>query len=91
MPAATLRALAGPVILGEEEALEEVVWACLPKITRDIWQHTPHRMYSAEAEVGGSGHDQTSIRCAFCNEMNALLPCRPKMTALIGTMLGNRC
>ena len=53
VPAATLRALAGPVIPGEEEALEEVVWACLPKITRDIWQQTPHRMYSAEAEVGG--------------------------------------
>ena len=34
------------------QALEEVVWACLPKITRDIWQQTPHRMYSAEAEVG---------------------------------------
>ena len=33
------------------QALEEVVWACLPKITRDIWQQTPHRMYSAEAEV----------------------------------------
>ena len=51
VPAQTLKKLAGPVILGEEEGLEEVVWACLPKITRDIWQQTPHRMYSAEAEV----------------------------------------
>lgn len=51
VPAQTLKKLAGPVILGEEEALEEVIWACLPKITRDIWQQTPHRMYSAEAEV----------------------------------------
>ena len=51
VPAQTLKKLAGPVILDEEEALEEVIWACLPKITRDIWQQTPHRMYSAEAEV----------------------------------------
>jgi len=51
VPAQTLKKLAGPVIMGEEEALEEVIWACLPKITRAIWQQTPHRMYSAEAEV----------------------------------------
>lgn len=51
VPAQTLKKLAGPVIMGEEEGLEEVIWACLPKITRDIWQQTPHRMYSAEAEV----------------------------------------
>ena len=51
VPAQTLKKLAGPVILDEEEGLEEVIWACLPKITHDIWQQTPHRMYSAEAEV----------------------------------------
>jgi len=51
VPAQTLKKLAGPVIMGEEEGLEEVIWACLPKITRAIWQQTPHRMYSAEAEV----------------------------------------
>jgi hypothetical protein len=53
VPAATLRALAGPVDAPNEAALEEVLWACLPKIGRAIWTQSPHRMYSAEAEVRG--------------------------------------
>jgi hypothetical protein len=51
VPAQTLRKLAGPIIPEEESSLEDVIWACLPKIAKDIWLQTPHRMYSAEAEV----------------------------------------
>ena len=51
VPARTLRKLAGPVVPGDEALLEDVIWACLPKIAKDIWLQSPHRMYSAEAEV----------------------------------------
>lgn len=51
VPVRTLRKLAGPVVAEEEASLEDVIWACLPKIAKDIWLQSPHRMYSAEAEV----------------------------------------
>lgn len=51
VPMRTLRKLAGPVVAEEEAGLEDVIWACLPKIAKDIWLQSPHRMYSAEAEV----------------------------------------
>ena len=76
IPAATLRALAAPIELAREAALEEVIWACLPPIARDIWTQSPHRMYSAEAEVG-----QHSFLACCCSRMqpSCLLraPCGP--------------
>ncbi|BDA45713.1 probable WD repeat-containing protein 11 at C-terminar half [Coccomyxa sp. Obi] len=71
VPVRTLRKLAGPVVPEEEASLEDVIWACLPKIAKDIWLQSPHRMYSAEAEelsllAGGrdihrSGSDELGI------------------------------
>ena len=42
VPAATLRRLACPIRPDEEPELEEIIWACLPKIVRDIWTQSPH-------------------------------------------------